>query len=121
MAQGPFIITDISGYTAFLTRAEIEHAHDILQELFQVQLALIKPPFVISGFRGDAIFLYITENSFVQPQSVLEAMENLYCAFSAAREQMQYQTTCPCRACQGIPLLDLKMVVHLRHIPFRPH
>jgi uncharacterized protein YndB with AHSA1/START domain len=112
MAQGHFIITDISGYTAFLTRSELEHAHDILQSLFKAQLGHIKPPFVISGFRGDAIFMYIPETSFVQPQSVLEALENLYCAFSSTLKQMQYHTTCTCRACKGLALLDLKMVVH---------
>lgn len=112
MAQGLFLITDISGYTAFLTRSELEHAHDILQSLFKAQLAQIKPPLVISGFRGDAIFMYIPETSFVQPQSVLEALENLYCAFSSTLEQMQYHTTCTCRACKGLSLLDLKMVTH---------
>jgi uncharacterized protein YndB with AHSA1/START domain len=112
MPKGYFIITDISGYTEFLTRSELEHADEILQSLFQSQLSLIKPPFVISGFRGDAIFMYIPETGFVQPQSVLEAMENMYCAFSSTRDQMQYNTTCPCRACRNIRLLDLKMVVH---------
>lgn len=112
MPQGHFLITDISGYTAFLTHSELDHAHDILHSLFQAQLAHIQPPLVISGFRGDAIFMYIPETSFMQPQSVLEALENLYCAFSSTREQMQYHTTCTCRACRGIAQLDLKAVVH---------
>ncbi len=112
MPKGHFIISDISGYTAFLTQAELEHAHEILQSLFQAQLDHIKPPFVISGFRGDAIFMYIPETAYVQPQSVLEAMENLYCSFSSTLEQMQYHTTCDCRACKGISKLDLKMVAH---------
>jgi uncharacterized protein YndB with AHSA1/START domain len=112
MAQGHFIITDISGYTAFLTYSELDHAHDILQSLFDAQLEEIKPPFVISGYRGDAILMYIPETGFIQPQSVLEALENLYIAFASTREQMQYQTTCPCRACKSIPLLDLKIVAH---------
>ena len=112
MAQGHFVITDISGYTEFLTQSELDHAHDILQSLFDAQLEHIKPPFVISGYRGDAILMYIPETSLIQPQSVLEALENLYIAFASTREQMQYQTTCPCRACKGISLLDLKMVAH---------
>ena len=53
--KGYFILTDISGYTEFLTRSELDHAQDALQNLFDVQLAHIKHPFVISGFRGDAI------------------------------------------------------------------
>jgi len=108
MAQGHFIISDISGYTEFLTRSELDHAHDILQSLFQAQLAHIKPPIMISGFRGDAIFMYIPETSFIQPQSVLEALENLYSAFSSTLEQMRYHTTCTCRACKGLPLRSVR-------------
>jgi len=112
MPKGHFVITDISGYTEFLTQSELEHANEVLQSLFRAQLAHIKPPFVISGFLGDAIFMYIPETGIIQPQSVLEALENLYCSFSSTREQLQYHNTCLCRACQGISLLDLKMVSH---------
>ena len=55
---GFFIITDISGYTEFLTKSEIDHAQDAIQSLFDVQINSIKHPFVISGFRGDAILMY---------------------------------------------------------------
>ena len=112
MARGFFIITDISGYTEFLTQTELEHAHAILQELFKVQLDQIKAPFVVSSFRGDAIVMYIPETGFIQPQSVVEALENIYVAFVLALEQMAYNTTCPCRACRKISGLNLKMVVH---------
>ncbi|HET9906329.1 MAG TPA: DUF2652 domain-containing protein [Anaerolineales bacterium] len=113
MAQkGYFILTDISGYTEFLTRSELDHAQDALQNLFDIQLAHIKYPFVISGFRGDAIFIYVPEANICEPQTILEALENLFFAFATARRQMIYNTTCPCRACQNIARLDLKMVIH---------
>ena len=31
--KGYFIITDISGYTEYLTKSELEHAHETLQSL----------------------------------------------------------------------------------------
>ena len=110
--KGYFILTDISGYTEFLTRSELDHAQDALQNLFDVQLAHIKHPFVISGFRGDAIFMYIPETNFCEPQTILEALENLYFVFADALRQMIYNTTCTCRACQNMSSLDLKMVIH---------
>lgn len=110
--KGYFIITDISGYTEFLTRSELDHAQDALQGLFDVQLANIKHPFVISGFRGDAIFMYVPETNFVEPQSLLESLENLYFVFADTLRQMQFNTTCTCRACQNMSKLDLKMVIH---------
>ncbi|HEY6072323.1 MAG TPA: DUF2652 domain-containing protein, partial [Anaerolineales bacterium] len=113
MAQkGYFILTDISGYTEYLTHSELEHAHDILQSLFDVQLAAIRHPFVLSGFRGDAIFMYAPETHFVQAQSFIEALENFYLVFRDTLQQMQFNTTCTCRACRNMGLLDLKMCIH---------
>src|SRR5919109_3033392 len=110
--KGYFSLTDISGYTEFLTKSELDHAQEALQNLFDVQLAHIKHPFVISGFRGDAIFMYVPETNFCEPQALLESLETLYFVFADARRQMIYNTTCTCRACQNISRLDLKMVVH---------
>ena len=109
---GYFILTDISGYTEFLTKSELDHAQDALQNLFDVQLAHIKHPFVISGFRGDAIFMYVPESNICEPQTILEALENLFIVFADTLRQMIYNTTCTCRACQNMSKLDLKMVVH---------
>jgi hypothetical protein len=110
--KGYFILTDISGYTEFLTKSELDHAQAALQNLFDVQLACIRYPFVISGFRGDAIFLYVPDTNICEPQTILDALENLFFVFADARRQMIYNTTCTCRACQNISRLDLKMVIH---------
>ena len=107
-----FILTDISGYTEFLTKSELDHAQDALQNLFDVQLAHIKHPFLISGFRGDAIFMYVPETHFCEPQTLLEALETLYFVFAGELRQMIYNTTCTCRACKNMSRLDLKMVIH---------
>ncbi|MEW5938506.1 MAG: DUF2652 domain-containing protein [Chloroflexota bacterium] len=112
MPKGFFVITDISGYTEYLTHSELEHAHEILQTLFDAQIKAIHHPFLISGFRGDAIFMYAPETNILQPQSLLEAMENFYLVFMSTLEQMQYNTTCACRACKNMGLLDLKMCIH---------
>jgi hypothetical protein len=110
--KGFFIITDISGYTEYLTESELDHAHEILQTLFDAQLKYIKFPLKISGFRGDAIFMYTPEACFINPQSFLETLESLYVVFSETLQEMQFNTTCPCRACRNMNKLDLKMCVH---------
>jgi len=110
--KGFFILTDISGYTEFLTESELEHAHDILQSLFDAQLKHIKFPLKISGFRGDAIFMYTPEACFINGQSFVETLENLYIVFSETLQQMQFNTTCTCRACKNMGKLDLKMCIH---------
>jgi hypothetical protein len=110
--KGYFIITDISGYTEYLTESELDHAHEILQSLFEAQMQHIKFPLKISGFRGDAIFIYTPEACFVNPQTFLETLENLYIVFSETLQQMQFNTTCPCKACRNMNKLDLKMCIH---------
>ena len=110
--KGYFIITDISGYTEYLTESELDHAHETLQNLFDVQLEHIKFPLKISGFRGDAIFMYTPEMCFVNPQSFIETLENLYIVFSDTLRQMTFNTTCQCRACKNMSKLDLKMCIH---------
>ena len=110
--KGFFVITDISGYTEYLTVSELDHANEILQSLFDAQLKAVQHPFVLSGFRGDAIFLYVPETNFVQAQSFLEALENFYIVFADTLQQMQYNTTCTCRACKNMSRLDLKMCIH---------
>ena len=110
--KGFFIITDISGYTEYLTESELDHAHEILQSLFDAQLKQIQFPLKISGFRGDAIFMYTPELCFINPQTFLETLENLYVVFLDTLQQMQFNTTCPCRACRNIHKLDLKLCVH---------
>jgi len=110
--KGFFILTDISGYTEFLTKSELDHAQDALQGLFDAQLAHIKHPFLISGFRGDAIFMYVPETNICASQTLLESLENLYFVFADTLRQMIFNTTCTCRACKNMSKLDLKMVIH---------
>jgi hypothetical protein len=120
-AKGYFIITDISGYTEYLTKSELEHAHATLQGLFEAQLARIQFPLHLSGFRGDAIFLYVPETDFINPQSLVETLEIQYIVFSDALRQMRLNTTCPCNACKNMHLLDLKAAVHYGEYLIAPH
>lgn len=112
ISKGCFVIADITGYTAFLTGSELDHAQDILKSLFDTLLEQLKPPLIISNFQGDAILSYIPEGGILQGQTVLELVENVYFAFLRKRENIQHATTCTCRACANIHSLDLKFFVH---------
>ena len=110
--QGYFVIADITGYTAFLSSSELEHAEDSLRSLINLLIEQTKPPLVISRLQGDAVISYAPQASFLQGQTLVEIIENTYVAFRQARERMQLNTTCTCAACQNIPNLDLKFLVH---------
>ena len=111
-AQFAETIAEMEARLAEKEGSELDHANETLQSLFDAQLAHIKFPLHISGFRGDAIFMYVPEKDFISPQSLVETLENQYIVFSETLQQMRLNTTCPCRACQNMKLLDLKMCVH---------
>jgi len=110
--RGHLIIADISGYTQFLTEAELDHAHGIVTELLNAIIGEIHAPFQVSSVEGDAVFLYGEMPEDVFGQTVLESVESLYAAFTVALETMVLNTTCRCNACANINALGLKIVMH---------
>ena len=83
--SGFFLITDISGYTQFLTESELIHANEILQSLFQSQLEDIKSPFHITSYRGDAIQSYAISDDLARPDMILEMIEIWLCGLGVEK------------------------------------
>ena len=110
--QGYLVISDITGYTAFLSESELEHAEDSLRSLLNLLLEHTKPPLLLSRLEGDAVISYAHQGSFSQGQTLVEVIESTYVAFRQALERMVRNTTCACNACRNIPTLDLKFFVH---------
>lgn len=110
--QGYFVISDISGYTAFLTQSELEHAHKALGMLFEVLTDAFKSPLTISNFQGDAILSYTPDGSDVSAQFLFDTVESIYRSFIQRREFIFAHRDCDCRACHNIPSLDLKLFIH---------
>lgn len=110
--KGTLVIADITGYTAFLSGSELEHAQDSLSSLLNLLLRETRHPLKVANLEGDAIFTYAVEGSFLQGQTLIEAIEQTYVVFRRALQQMVLNTTCACNACRNIPNLDLKFFVH---------
>ena len=110
--EGYLAVANIAGYEVFLIKAELEHAQSIIKDLTNTLLDNIEPPLVFLKLEGDAIILYTPDKSFIQGNTLLEVIENLYCAFSIALETMYRNTVCQCRACRLMNSLDLKFFLH---------
>jgi hypothetical protein len=110
--QGFLLIADITGYTMFLTRSELEHAQGILDALFKSIFAEIKPPIMLSNLQGDAALTYLPDANLPQRQFPLDAIERIYCSFANTLGAMRLNTTCTCNACRNMNLLDLKFFLH---------
>jgi len=109
---GFFLISDITGYTRFLTRSELGHAKEILDAVFESILENVEAPLAVSKVEGDAIFCYVPDRLLRQPQSMLSAMETTYLDFRRQLRLMDINTTCDCNACVNMKELDLKVFIH---------
>jgi len=110
--NGYLMVADITGYTLYLTRSELEHAQGILSDLLKVLVEHTRPPLILSRLAGDAVISYALVETFVQGQTFVEMIEDTYVAFRKALERMLLNNTCRCNACANIASLDLKFFTH---------
>ena len=110
--HGYLILADISGYTSFVAKTELEHSHEILTELLELIVEKFQPLMTISKLEGDAVFAYADEVKVTRGDTLIEFMESVYVAFRDRQISMRRKTTCTCNACQNIPSLDLKFIAH---------
>jgi hypothetical protein len=110
--HGYLVLADISGFTSYLAKVELEHAHEILTDLLEIIVKEFKTLLTISKLEGDAVFAYVPESNFLGGENILELIENTYVSFRRQRETSRRNTTCTCKACLSIPTLDLKFFIH---------
>ncbi|MBT8212968.1 MAG: DUF2652 domain-containing protein [Acidimicrobiia bacterium] len=109
---GFFFISDITGYTRFLTQSELGHAKEILDAVFDSIVEHIEAPLSVSKVEGDAVFCYVPADLLKQPGSMINAMQATYFEFQRQLRLMDINTTCDCNACVNMTELDLKVFIH---------
>jgi hypothetical protein len=110
--EGYLLIADITGYTQYLSKSELEHAQETLAALLELLVDRTRPPLVISRLAGDAVISYGLRQNFFEGQTFVEMLEDTYVAFRKALERMILNTTCRCNACANLSSLDLKFFCH---------
>jgi uncharacterized protein YndB with AHSA1/START domain len=110
--HGHLVLADISGFTSYLAKVELDHAHEILTDLLETIVGRFKAVLTISKLEGDAVFAYAPEAKITRGEMLLELFEATYLDFRARREAAYRRTTCDCKACKAIPTLDLKFFAH---------
>jgi uncharacterized protein DUF2652 len=91
--HGYLIIADISGYTSFVARTELEHSQEILSELLELLVNRFQPTMTISKLEGDAVFVYAPEEVFVRSETLIDFIESMYVAFRDKQLSMKRATT----------------------------
>lgn len=109
---GYLVLADISGYTSFVAKTEIEHAEKAISILLETIIERMDDKLTIVKLEGDAVFSYIADDQMPDCNSMLELLDDTYRIFRDSARDLHAQATCPCRACKAIPTLDLKFFVH---------
>ena len=110
--HGYLVLADISGYTSFVAGTELDHSHEILSDLLTTICSQVEKLLTIHKLEGDAVFAYAPERLIARGETILELVESTYVAFRDRQTSIKRSTTCTCRACQNIPSLDLKFILH---------
>jgi len=110
--SGYLVLADISGYTSFVAKTEIEHADIALSYLLEAIIEKLRLMFTIAKLEGDAVFAYMETGNLREGKALLELIDQSYLAFRDKAAALFAQATCPCRACKAIPTLDLKFILH---------
>jgi hypothetical protein len=110
--KGYLILADISGYTSFVAKTEIEHAEKAISILLEAVIEKIATLFTIAKLEGDAVFAYLPEEQLSSCNVLFDLIDTTYSTFRDSANALHSQSTCPCRACLAIPNLDLKFFVH---------
>src|SRR5262245_6660896 len=110
--RGMLVLADISGFTAFVTATELEHGPPIIAALLEEVIREFSPPLEIQEVEGDAVFALGPDRVLVAPVAVLGAVESAFDSFRSRQRAMQTAETCPCRVCQSISTLSLKIIAH---------
>ncbi len=109
--QATILIPDISGYTEFVSTTEIDHSSHVLNHLLETIVESIAEDYVVSEIEGDAVLLYRKGEAPTKQDLVAQCLKT-FRAFHREIQGMASTTVCQCGACQGVPGLTLKFVVH---------
>ena len=109
--SGFLVLADLTGYTAYLSGSEIEHAPVIAGDLLETIVGRLDPPFRLAKFEGDAGFLFV-EDGRADGSLLVDAIEASYLAFRRRLRSIDAATDCECSSCRLAPRLDLKLFVH---------
>lgn len=109
--KGLLFIPDISGFTRFVSRTEIEHSRLIVQELLECLINANRLGLEVSEIEGDAI-LFFRFGAPPNLEEVYRQVEVMFCAFHQNLSSYAVRKYCQCQACLSATDLTLKVITH---------
>jgi Protein of unknown function (DUF2652) len=105
------IIPDISGYTEFLTKTELEHSSHIINELLELLVDSNNIELTLAEVEGDALLFY-RKGKPIELEALIRQAIAMFENFHKQLRIIERDSICPCGACQTVSDLGLKFITH---------
>lgn len=110
-------IPDISGFTSFIHKTEINHSKHIIKELLELLISSNNPAMKLVEIEGDALF-FILENKIPSIEELEQLTAKMHREFHLYLHDFSSKRVCPCGACKSAIDLNLKFVSHITELDF---
>jgi class 3 adenylate cyclase len=106
--EGPLVLADISGYTSWVARTELEHSRRAVALLLEAMIEALRGRLEAGQVAGDAV-LFVGEG--LDP-SFTSWLDDAYLGFHRTVRELGSDNSCGCRACELVPTLTMKALAH---------
>jgi hypothetical protein len=110
-------VSDITGFTEFVHKTEIEHSQHIISELLENIIDNNQLDLEICEVEGDAVFFFKQEE-VPEVEKMYEQAKKMFLQFHAHLKLYESQRICNCGACSTASQLSLKFIVHSGEVGF---
>ncbi|MCI0554827.1 MAG: DUF2652 domain-containing protein [Anaerolineae bacterium] len=104
-------IPDISGYTDFMSKTELEHGSHIINELLELLVESNRTDCTLSEVEGDALLFYHKGEPIAMAEMTRQCLD-MFQNFHARLKLIERDSLCQCGACQTASRLTLKFIIH---------
>jgi hypothetical protein len=103
-------IPDISGFTDFVNKTEINHSRHIISELLEIIINSDKVGMSVSEIEGDAVLFFKEDVPSIS--DLIEQCQLTFLNFHNHLQRYDTERICRCGACETASRLSLKFVIH---------
>ncbi len=104
-------IPDISGFTKFITKCDIDHSNQIISNLINVILNSNRLEFKVAEIEGDAVLFYLTGTP-PKKEEIIRQSKRMFIDFHRNLKTIEKNFFCKCESCMTASDLTLKFIAH---------
>ncbi len=109
--QALIFIPDISGFTKFVTKCEINHTNHIISNLINIILDSNPLELKLSEIEGDAVLFY-SKGTPPKKEEIIRQSKRMFINFHTNLKAMERNFFCKCGSCMTASDLTLKFIAH---------